>query len=79
MENKTTSRNKRGIDAIKIYQDKQNVTISSERNVIQKEADKKLRYKNVNIDFQRMWNMKCFDIPVISGATGIVTIGLNKI
>jgi hypothetical protein len=26
-----------------------------------------------------MWNMKCFVIPVISGATGIVTRGLKKI
>jgi hypothetical protein len=26
-----------------------------------------------------MWNMKCFDIPVITGATGIVTKGLKKI
>jgi hypothetical protein len=24
-----------------------------------------------------MWNMKCFVIPVISGATGIVTKGLK--
>jgi hypothetical protein len=26
-----------------------------------------------------MWNMKCFVIPVIIGATGIVTRGLKKI
>jgi hypothetical protein len=25
-----------------------------------------------------MWNMKCFVIPVIIGATGIVTVGLKK-
>jgi hypothetical protein len=25
-----------------------------------------------------MWNMKCFFIPVIMGATGIVTRGLKK-
>jgi hypothetical protein len=25
-----------------------------------------------------MWNMKCFVIPVITGATGIVTKGLKK-
>jgi hypothetical protein len=25
-----------------------------------------------------MWNMKCFVIPVIIGATGIVTSGLKK-
>jgi hypothetical protein len=26
-----------------------------------------------------MWNMKCFAIPVITGATGIVTKRLKKI
>jgi hypothetical protein len=25
-----------------------------------------------------MWNMKCFVIPVITGATGIVTKGIKK-
>jgi hypothetical protein len=25
-----------------------------------------------------MWNMKCFVVPVIIGATGIVTKGLKK-
>jgi hypothetical protein len=47
-------------------------------NVIQKESEKKLKYKNLSIEIQRMWNMKCFVIPVISGATGIVTRGLIK-
>jgi hypothetical protein len=27
---------------------------------------------------QRMWNMKCFVIPIIIGATGIVNRGLKK-
>jgi hypothetical protein len=39
----------------------------------------KLKYKNLSIEIQRMWNMKCFVIPIIIGATGIVTIGLKKI
>jgi hypothetical protein len=30
------------------------------------------------MDIQRMWNMKCFVTPVITGATGIVTRGLKK-
>jgi hypothetical protein len=25
-----------------------------------------------------MWNMKCMSIPVVTGATGIVTKGLKK-
>jgi hypothetical protein len=52
------------------------VAIPSDRNVIQKESGKKLKYKNFSIEIQRMWNMKCFVIPVITGATGIVTRGL---
>jgi hypothetical protein len=55
------------------------VAIPSDRNVIQKESEKKLKYKNLSIEIQRMWNMKCFVIPVITGATGIVTRGLKKI
>jgi hypothetical protein len=47
------------------------VAIPSDMNVIQKEAENKLKYKNLNIEIQRMWNMKCFVIPVIIGATGI--------
>jgi hypothetical protein len=31
------------------------------------------------IEIQRMWNMKCFVMPVITGATGIVTKGLKNI
>jgi hypothetical protein len=42
-----------------------------------KEAEKKLNYKNLSVDNQRMWNMKCFVIPVTTGATGIVTKGLK--
>jgi hypothetical protein len=53
------------------------IAIPSDRNVIQK-SEKKLKYKNLNTEIQRMWNMKCFVIPVITGATGIVTRGLKK-
>jgi hypothetical protein len=54
------------------------VVIPSDRNVIQKESEKKLKYKNLSVEVQRMWNMKCFVTPVITGATGIVTRGLKK-
>jgi hypothetical protein len=49
------------------------VAIPSDRNVIQKECEKRLKYKNLSIEIQRMWKMRCFVVPVITGATGIVT------
>jgi hypothetical protein len=39
----------------------------------------KIKYKNPSTEIQRMWNIKCFVIPVNIGATGIVTQGLKKI
>jgi hypothetical protein len=55
------------------------VAIPSDRNVIQKEAEKKLKYKNLSIEIQRIWKMKCFVIPVIIGTMGIVNKILKKI
>jgi hypothetical protein len=45
----------------------------SGRNVIQKEAENKLKYKILSTEIQRMWNMKCFVIAIMIVATGIVT------
>jgi hypothetical protein len=54
------------------------VAILAERNVVQKEDEKKLKYKILCIEIQRIWNLKCTVIPVITGATGIVTRSLSK-
>jgi hypothetical protein len=54
------------------------VEIPSHRNVIQKEAEKKLICKNLSAEIQRMWNMKYFVMPIIIGATGIVSKSLQK-
>jgi hypothetical protein len=34
------------------------VAISEDRNVIKKEAEKILKYKDITIEIQRMWNVK---------------------
>ena len=43
-----------------------------------KEAEKKLKYKSLCIEIQRMWNLKYTIIPVIIGATGIVMRSFSK-
>jgi hypothetical protein len=54
------------------------VAMPADRIVLQKEAENKLKYKSLCIQTQRMWNLKCTIIPVIIGATGIVTRSLRK-
>ena len=41
------------------------VAVPTERNVVQKEAEKKLKYKSFSIEIQQMWNLKCKIVPVI--------------
>jgi len=43
------------------------VAISGDRNVIKKEAEKILKYKDLTIEILRMWNVKTRVIPVIIG------------
>ena len=54
------------------------VAIPADRNVVQKEAENKLKYKRLCIEIQRMWNLKRTIIPIIIGATGTVTRSLTK-
>ena len=49
------------------------VAISGDRNVIKKEAENILKYKDFTIEIQRMWNVKSKVIPVITGATGTIS------
>jgi hypothetical protein len=46
--------------------------------VIQKEAEKILRYKDLTIEIQRMWNVKTRVIPVIIGVTGTISKSFRK-
>jgi len=54
------------------------VAVPTDRSVVQKEAEKKLKYKSLCTEIQRMWNLKCMILAVIIGATGIVMRSLRK-
>jgi len=52
--------------------------ISGDRNMIKKEAEKILKYKDLTIEIQRMWNVKTMVIPVIIGATRTISKSFRK-
>jgi len=47
-------------------------------NVIEKKAEKILKYKDLTIEIQRMWNVKTKVIPVKIGATGTISDSFRK-
>jgi hypothetical protein len=49
------------------------VAIPGYRNMIKKEAEKILKYKDLKIEIQYMWNVKAKMILVITGATGTIS------
>jgi hypothetical protein len=54
------------------------VAISGDRNVIKREAEKILKYKDLTIEIQGMWNVKTKVIPVIIGTTGTISKSFRK-
>ena len=46
--------------------------------MIKKEAEKILKYKDLTIEIQRMWNVKSKVIQVIMGATGTISYHLEN-
>jgi hypothetical protein len=53
-------------------------SISGDRNVVKKDAEKILKHKDLTIEIQRMWNIKTRVIPVIIGATGTISKSFRK-
>jgi len=49
------------------------IIISGDINVIKKEAEKILKYKDLTIEIRGMWNVKTKVIPVIIGANGTIS------
>jgi hypothetical protein len=54
------------------------VAISGDRNVIKKEPEKILKYKDLTIEIKRMWNVKARVIPPVIGATGTISKSFRK-
>ena len=54
------------------------VAISGDRNVIKKEVEKILKYKDLTIEIQSMWNVKARVISIIIGATGTISKSFRK-
>jgi len=45
---------------------------------LQKEAEKILKYKDLTIEIQHMWNVKTKVIPVVIGTTGTISKPFRK-
>jgi hypothetical protein len=54
------------------------VAISGDRNVIMKKSEKILKYKDVTIATERMWNVEANVTPVITGATATISKSFRK-
>ena len=51
--------------------------VPSERNVANKETEKLSKYKDLEIEVNKMWNMKTTTVPVIVGALGLIRKRMN--
>lgn len=54
------------------------VTVPNDNNLINKEAEKKLKYRDLAIETARMWDMKTDIIPIVVGALGAIPNNLAE-
>ena len=52
------------------------MTIPSARNITLKEVEKKSKYKDPDLEIQKVWQMKTEVIPVVVGSLGTVKKGM---
>ena len=53
------------------------MSIPSDRNVSIKEVEKLSKYKDLEIEVSKMWQMKTSTVQIVIGALGLVTKGLK--
>ena len=55
------------------------IAVPSERNIAAKEVEKLSKYKDREIEIDKVWNSKTIVIPLVIGALGIISRGMKKI
>ena len=51
-------------------------TVPSDRNIALKEIERKSKYKDLELEIQKMWHKETLVIPVVVGALGTVKKGM---
>ena len=54
------------------------VAVPDDVNVLKKETEKRLKYKDLQIEIYRMWNVQTKVVAVVVGALGTVSDNFNK-
>ena len=54
------------------------MTVPSDKNIALKEIEKKSKYKALELQIQRMWQMKTVMIPVVVAALGTIKKAMIK-
>ena len=54
------------------------VAVPGDANVANKEFEKKYKYKDLELEIQKMWKVKTKVIPIVIGALGLVSKDLEK-
>ncbi|KAL1451137.1 hypothetical protein WDU94_003426 [Cyamophila willieti] len=54
------------------------ISVPCDKNLISKEAEKKLKYRTLAIEVSKMWNLKTLIVPVIIGALGTIPQTLHN-
>ena len=52
------------------------MTVPSDRNIAMKEIERKSKYKDLELEIQKMWHKETLVIPVVVGALGTVKKGM---
>ena len=55
------------------------IAASSESNTSAKFTEKLSRYKDLEIEVNRMWDVKTETIPVVDGVLRLIKMGLDKV